>query len=61
MAAIDPEQTDATAPHSGPSLPKLTRQHGLACGINAMNDKDVLCQIDANSDNDRHGISLTTN
>ena len=33
-------------------------QHALACGIHAVNSKDVLGEIDSNGDNGRHGLPL---
>jgi hypothetical protein len=31
------------------------------CGINALYSKDILCQIDSDGENGRHGLSLPTN
>ena len=36
-------------------------QRWLACGINAMNSKDVLGEIDTDGDNGRHELPLPQN
>ena len=36
-------------------------QHALACGIHAVNSKDVLGEIDSDGDNGRHGPLLPQN
>lgn len=38
-----------------------TQKYGLACGINAMHSKDILCQIDSDGENGSYGLPLPTN
>lgn len=38
-----------------------TQKSRLACGINAIYSKDILCQIDSNGDNVSHGLRSLTN